>query len=188
MTQSPAASSPFNINRVTTHVEVISSSNGAVSDFRRGWAAAVVENLSAVHREIDLPGLAELGEQLGEVLARHAIAALGCGADDCRSYGKGAIVGTALTIEHAAAILHPRMGAPIRAALGRGKAIIPSTVKHGGPGAHLDVPLHGIDDEWDFVLLDSIEAFVSGSPRQDEVVVIVAFGTGRADAVVGKLL
>ena len=57
------------------------------------------------------------------------------------AYGKAAIVGLDGDIEHAAAILHPRMGKPMRDAIGGGQAIIPSNVKMAAAGASIDVPL-----------------------------------------------
>jgi hypothetical protein len=73
-------------------------------------------------------------------------------------------------------ILHPQLGAPLRLLLGRGRAIIPSTIKFGGPGARIDVPLHGVDDEWDFSQIGAVEAGAADGPRPDEIFVVVALG------------
>ena len=59
-------------------------------------------------------------------------------------YGKGAIVGSAGELEHAAALIHPKFGAPVRKRLGRGPAIIPSTKKFGGPGSSIKDDLDGL--------------------------------------------
>lgn len=158
------------IRRIATYVET----NAGV---RKAWAAAVVAN-SLGTSDSDLAELSLLGEQLGDTLGRHALTALSCAPAECSSYGKGAIVGSGSELEHAAAILHPKLGRPLRSLLGQGKAIIPSTVKHGGPGSHLDVPLHGTNDEWNFALLDSMEVFFPGAPRHDEIVVVIALGVG----------
>ena len=88
------------------------------------------------------------------------------------------IVGTAGDIEHAAALLHPRMGKPIRAAIGGGAAIIPSNVKIGAVGEVLDVPLGHKDDVWSFDHFDTISVMVPNAPRPDEIVVIVALADG----------
>ena len=62
-------------------------------------------------------------------------------AAQAESYGKAAIVGEGGELEHAAAILHPKMGTPVRKVLSKGAALIPSAKKMGGPGAPIDVPL-----------------------------------------------
>ena len=78
------------------------------------------------------------------------------------SYGKAAIVGTAGDIEHAAAIIHPRMGKPMRDAIGGGQAIIPSNVKIAAAGASIDVPLGHKDDVWSFDEIDTVTRHDSG--------------------------
>ena len=166
------------VRRIATYLEVVDSAAVGANPVRKAWAAAVVLNPFAGGGVWNPELFVALGEQLGEKLGRCALQALACAPEGCSTYGKGAIVGTASEIEHGAAILHPKLGKPLRALLGRGKAIIPSTVKHGAPGAHIDVPLHGIDDEWNFALLDSIEVFVPGAPRYDEILVAVALGSG----------
>ena len=81
-------------------------------------------------------------------------------------------------IEHAAALLHPRMGKPMRDAIGGGQAIIPSNVKIGAVGASIDVPLGHKDDVWSFNEIDTLTVTVGGAPRPDEIVVIVALSDG----------
>jgi hypothetical protein len=168
------------VRRVVSCVE---RTEGAGARFAKAWSAAVVAHPWAGQQRVDLEPFISLGEQLGDTLGRQALTALGCEPAAVVSYGKGAIVGEGGELELAAALLHPRLGRPLRALLNRGKAIIPSTIKHGSVGTRLDVPLHGVDDAWDFALLDAIEVFVSGAPRADEVVVAVALATGgRAHA------
>ena len=82
------------------------------------------------------------------------------------AYGKGAIVGTSGDIEHAAAIIYPRMGKPMREAIGGGQAIIPSNIKIGTAGAFLDVPLGHKDDVWSFDQIDTMTLSVPGAPRR----------------------
>src|ERR1019366_633970 len=94
------------------------------------------------------------------------------------AYGKAAIVGSFGDIEHAAAILHPRMGKPMREAIGGGLAIIPSNVKIGGPGAEIDVPLGHKDDVFSFDQIDTFTLMVPNAPRPDEIVVIVVLSDG----------
>ena len=64
--------------------------------------------------------------------------------------------------EHAAAILHPTLGTPFRAAVGGGKAIIPSAKKLGGPGTPIDVPLHYKDAAFVRTHFDAMEVRVAG--------------------------
>jgi Amino acid synthesis len=81
-------------------------------------------------------------------------------------------------LDQAASILHPLMGKAMRTTLGRGAAIVPSTVKRGAPGAHLDVPLHGLDDEWNFSLIGAVEVVVPDGPASGEIALVVALGVG----------
>ena len=94
------------------------------------------------------------------------------------AYGKGAIVGVAGEIEHAAALIHPTFGAPVRAALGGGKSIIPSTKKIGGPGSVLLMPLVHRDDIWSFDEMDAAEITVPDAPQSHEVLVALALAAG----------
>jgi hypothetical protein len=166
--------SGLQITRLVSHLDEIAQS-------RRAWAAAVIA-IDGLGSELE--PLIALGERLGDLLGRRSVALLGD--SPAKAYGKSAIVGTALEIEYGAAILHPRLGKPLRQLVGGGKALIPSTIKKGGPGCAIDVPLHGKDDEWDFALLDSIEASVSGAPAESEIIVILALAAGgRVHARVG---
>ena len=122
--------------------------------------------------------LEELGAAISGVLAERALAALGVGPEAVTAYGKAAIVGTDGELEHAAAILHPRFGAPVRSAHGGGAAIIPSTQKVAGAGAAITMPLTSRDDIWSFDEMDAVELAVPDAPRPDEVVVCVALASG----------
>src|ERR1700757_3940297 len=104
---------------------------------RRAAAAAVVENPFASRYVEDLTELAEIGEELGALLAERALAALGIAGPTAESYGKAAAVGENGELEHAAALLHPKLGTPVRKVLGKGAALIPSSKKRGGPGVPL---------------------------------------------------
>ncbi len=79
------------------------------------------------------------------------------------SYGKAAIVGTSGDIEHAAVVLHPRMGKPMRDAIGGAQAIIPSNLKIGGAGS-------GHKDDWSFDQIDTLSIMVPNAPQPDEIV------------------
>ena len=90
------------------------------------------------------------------------------------SYGKAAAVGENGELEHAAAILHPKLGAPVRKVLGKGAALIPSSKKRGGPGVALDVPLGHKDAAFVRSHFDGMEVRIADAPRANEIVVAVA--------------
>lgn len=144
---------------------------------RKVVAAAVVRNPLAGERRDDLSELEALGAEVAALLAARAVAALGEGVA-VGAYGKGAIVGLDGELEHAAAILHPRFGAPVRAAIGGGAAIIPSTKKVAGAGATLTLPITNKDDIWSFDEMDAAEIAIGDAPRADEVVVCVVLAVG----------
>jgi hypothetical protein len=152
----------------------------------RVGVAAVIANPYAGQFVADLDLLVGFGEELGGILTRRAVALLGGNAPE--SFGKAAIVGLAGELEHAAALLHPKFGAPMRAALGGGAAIIPSAKKMGGPGDAIDVPLHYKDAAFVRSHFDALEVRVPAAPRADEIVVIAALAHGgRPFARVGGL-
>jgi hypothetical protein len=133
---------------------------------------------------VDLSPLFEIGKSLGERMMPEVVKLLG-GAPT--SYGKAAIVGVNGDQEHGAALVHPKLGAPMRAAVGGGEAIICSNVKVAAAGASVDVPLAHKDNIWGFDYLDTMTVMVADAPRPDEfVVVMVASTGGRANPRVGK--
>lgn len=145
---------------------------------RRAIACAVLLNPFAGRYVEDLSELVAHGEELGALLAERAIAALGVPGPRVHSFGKAAVVGEAGELEHAAALLHPKMGAPVRAALGGGPALIPSTKKSGGPGTAVDVPLGHKDAAFVRSHFDAVEARVPDAPRADEILLCLALTTG----------
>ncbi len=155
---------------------------------RRAIACAVLINPFAGRYEADLAPLIAQGEALGGLLAERAIAALGVPGTAVHSFGKAAVVGEAGELEHAAALLHPTMGAPVRAALGGGPALIPSVKKRGGPGTPVDVPLGHKDAAYVRSHFDAIEARVQDAPHAEEILLCLALTTGgRPLARIGGL-
>lgn len=153
---------------------------------RKAAAVAVVDNPFAGRFVEDLTALIDLGEMLGALLGERAVRALGIAPADVQSYGKAAIVGENGDLEHAAAILHPKLGAPLRLAVGQGAAIIPSATKRGGMGAAIDVPLGYKDDAWVFSHFDAMEIRVPDAPRANEIVVaVVITDSGRPRPRIG---
>lgn len=155
---------------------------------RRAVAIAVIENPCAGRYVEQLDELMAIGEELGGLLGTRCVQALGIEPGKAESYGKAAIVGEAGEIEHAAAVLHPKLGAPLRAAVEKGAALVPSAKKRGGPGTAIDVPLGHKDAAFVRSHFDAIEARVGDAPRADEIVVAVAVtDSGRPLARVGGL-
>lgn len=155
---------------------------------RRALAIAVVANPCAGHYVEQLDALVAIGEELGALLGARCVEALGIEPGRAESYGKAAIVGEKGELEHAAAILHPKLGAPLRKAVGRGAALVPSAKKVGGPGTAIDVPLGHKDAAFVRSHFDAIEARVPDAPRAGEIVVAVAVtDSGRPLARVGGL-
>lgn len=145
---------------------------------RRAVAACVIENPFAGRHVEELTPLIEAGAELGAQLAARAIAALGIEGTKVHSFGKAAIVGEAGELEHAAALLHPKMGAPVRAALGRGPALIPSAKKRAGMGAAIDIPLGHKDAAFVRSHFDAVEFRVTDAPARDEILLCLALTDG----------
>jgi hypothetical protein len=155
---------------------------------RRAAAAAVIENPFAGRYVEDLSELMEIGEELGAFLTERAVAALGIPGPSAESYGKAAAVGENGELEHAAAVLHPKLGTPVRRVLGKGAALIPSSKKRGGIGVPLDIPLGHKDAAYVRSHFDGMEIRVNDAPRANEILVAIAVtDSGRPLARVGGL-
>jgi len=155
---------------------------------RRALAMAVIANPFAGRYEEKLDELIAIGEELGGLLGAKCVAALGIAPGEAQSYGKAAIVGEAGELEHAAAILHPKLGAPLRKAVEKGEALVPSAKKRGGLGTAIDVPLGHKDAAFVRSHFDAMEARVADAPRANEIVVaVVVTDSGRPLARIGGL-
>ena len=174
---------------VTVVEETLQEGGRAVTPpTRRAAAIAVIENPFAGTYVDDLAPLMDVGEELGGLLAKRAVAALGIEGSDVQSYGKAAAVGENGELEHAAAILHPKLGAPFRKVLSRGAALIPSSKKRGGLGTVLDIPLGHKDAAFVRSHFDGMEVQINDAPRANEIVVAVAVtDSGRPLPRVGGL-
>lgn len=155
---------------------------------RRAVAIAVIANPCAGQYVENLDELMGIGEELGGLLGEKCVRALGIAPAEAQSYGKAAIVGEAGELEHAAAILHPKLGAPLRKAVEKGAALVPSAKKIGTLGTAIDVPLGHKDAAFVRSHFDAIEARVADAPRANEIVVAVAVtASGRPLPRVGGL-
>ena len=180
----------MNIRKIVTVVEETRTEMGQPVNppTRRAAALAVIKNPFAGVYQENLEELINTGEELGALLADIAVKALGIKPQDAHSYGKAAIVGTMGELEHAGAILHPKLGTPFRNALAGGKAIIPSAKKMGTPGTEIDVPVHYKDAAFVRSHFDAMPVRVQDAPKGDEIVVaLVVTDSGRPLPRIGGL-
>ena len=155
---------------------------------RRAAAIAVIENPFADKYVEDLEILMQIGEELGAILGKRCIKALGIKPSAAQSYGKAALIGENGELEHGAAILHPRMGAPLRKEVEKGAALVPSSKKRGSMGDPLDIPLGHKDAAYVRSHFDGMEVRVNDAPRANEILVAIAVtDSGRPLPRVGGL-
>lgn len=138
-------------------------------------AGAVIRNPFAGGFVQDLSPLFDLSGQLGDRLMDEAVGLL---SGPPVSYGKAAIVGVAGSMEHGGAMLHPKLGRPMRAAVGGGAALIPSNAKVAPAGTPIDLPLGHKDEAWSFDHFDTITVMIGDAPRPDEIVMFMGVADG----------
>jgi hypothetical protein len=154
---------------------------------KRAAALAVIENPFAGRYVEEIAPFMEDLKPLGIEMAQALVAALGGDPKRIEGYGKGAIVGAAGELEHAA-LWHAPGGYGMREVLGGAKAIVASTKKLGGPGTRLDVPVTHIDASYVRSHFDAIEVGIADAPRADEILLALVMTTGpRVHARVGGL-
>ncbi len=155
---------------------------------RKAACAAVFKNPYAGQYQEDLSLLYDWSDEIGEMLTKKAVAALGIAPEKVESYGKAAIAGVDGEREHCAALMHPALGKPIRANVGGGKALLPSAKKLGGPGCAIDLPLGHKDAAYVRSHFDAMEVRIPDAPRADELVLIIGVtDSGRPAPRVGGL-
>jgi hypothetical protein len=178
------------IRKIVTFVEEthIEGGQGLDRPTRKAAAVAVIANPFAGGFTQDLGELIDTGAALGKLLGERAVAALGVAPSAIESYGKAAIVGENGELEHAAAILHPKLGGPLRIAVEKGAALVPSAKKRGGMNTPIDVPLGHKDAAFVRSHFDAMEIRVHDAPRADEIVVaVVVTDSGRPLPRIGGL-
>ena len=179
-----------NIRKIAVHIEETHQEMGKKISpaTRKAVAVAVIANPFAGKYQEDLSALMEIGSELGELLGNRCVSALGITPAQAESYGKSAMVGENGELEHAAALLHPKLGAPLRKAVEKGAALVASSKKMGSPGQILDVPLGHKDAAYVRSHFDGIEISLNDAPRADEIMVAVAVtDSGRPLPRVGGL-
>lgn len=168
-----------------THIEM---GRDIAPPTRRAAATAVIDNPFAGTFQEDLDLLMTFGAELGALLGQRCVEALGIAPERAESYGKAAMVGENGELEHAAAILHPKLGAPLRKAVEKGAALVPSSKKMGSMGQPLDVPLGHKDAAYVRSHFDGMEVRINDAPRANEIMVsIVVTDSGRPLPRVGGL-
>ena len=178
------------IRKIAVNIEETHREMGRPIDppTRKAVAVAVIENPFAGVYQEDLSALMDIGAELGALLGKKCVGALGISPAEAQSYGKSAMVGENGELEHAAAILHPKLGAPLRAAVEKGAALVASSKKMGSPGQVLDVPLGHKDAAYVRSHFDGMEVRVHDAPRSNEILVAVAVtDSGRPFPRVGGL-
>jgi len=181
---------PANIRKTSVIVEETRQDIGREVNppTRKAAALAVIENPFAGKYEEDLAELMGIGAELGEMLGKMCVEALGIKPEEAESYGKAAIVGENGEWEHAAAILHPRLGAPLRKEVEKGAALVPSVKKLGGPGTPIDIPLGHKDAAYVRSHFDGMEVRLADAPRANEILVAISVtDSGRPFPRVGGL-
>ncbi len=177
------------IRKIVTIVEdtLIDGEKKAARPIRKAACIAVIKNPYAGKYEDDLTPLIDFSDEIGKVISERAVMALGTDRKP-ESYGKAAIVGEKGELEHAAALLHPKLGTPLRNAVGGGKSIIPSAKKMGKMGDTIDIPVHFKDAAFVRSHFDAMTVSVSDSPRSDEILLAVAVTDGgRPNPRIGGL-
>lgn len=176
----------MSIRKIAVLAEIIEADETGQScdPIHRAAAIAIIRNPFAGAFTADLSPLFAIAADVGERLTAAALAQIPGAAI---GYGKAAIVGADGAMEHGAAVLHPTLGKPMRAAIGGGKALIPANCKTGGLGAPIDIPLGHKDDPWMFDHIDTMTVSIADAPRADEIALCVAFSDGpRPNARVGS--
>ena len=181
---------PYHIRKWFLQVEdTLATESGQLADgepLRKIVIAAALHNPFAGRHVQDLSSFIDPSPLLGEEFGRRVQAA--AQGQAVVSYGKACLVGMDGEYEHGNALLTNPAANPVRAALGGGKAWVPSSGKRGGPGTVIDIPLAHKDALYVRSHYDTVSAMFSDSPNRDELLVIWAFATrGRLHARLGGL-
>lgn len=176
------------VRKLVLHVEDVWHDGGPrnATPLQRGSLSALVKNPYAGRYVEDIQPMMEALKPLGREMADRLIRALG-GPGRIESYGKGALIGLAGELEHAA-LWHVPGGYGMRDLLENSHAIVPSTTKIGPAGTSIDIPLHHRVAAYVRSHFDTLPVTVADGPRPDEMMLVLAMATGaRPHARVGGL-
>ena len=186
----------FTLRKTAIFIEDIHHDGGPAPALprRRAAIAALVRNPFAGGYTEDLQSAMDDLKPLGLMMTDRLIDAMG-GLEGIDGYGKAAMAGEAGELEHTA-LWHVPGGYAMRARLGEAKAIVPSSMKQGGPGTRIDVPLGHINAAYVRSHFDGMEIGIPDGPRANELLFILAMSRGgrihdrmgglRVDQVVGE--
>ena len=168
----------FILRKTMLFVEDIHHDGGAVLTQPRQRAAmiALVKNPFAGGYTEDLQSAKDDLKPLGLMMTDRLIAALG-GLEGIDGYGKAGLAGEQGELEHTA-LWHVPGGYAMRARLGEAKAIVPSSMKQGGVGTRIDIPLGHINAAYVRSHFDGMEVGVPDGPRADELLFALAMTKG----------
>lgn len=168
----------FVLRKTMTFVEDIHHEGGPPPRLprRRAAVVAIVSNPFAGTYAQDLQSAMDDLKPLGLEMTDRLIDAMG-GADGIDGYGKAGLAGENGELEHTA-LWHVPGGYSMRARLGEAKAIVPSSMKVGGVGTRIDIPLGHINAAYVRSHFDSMEVGVPDAPRANELLFALAMSRG----------
>jgi len=168
----------FTLRKTALFVEEIHHDGGPTPEAprRRAAMATLVKNPFAGRYSEDLQSAMDDLKPLGLMMTDRLIEAMD-GIEGIDGYGKAAMAGEAGELEHTA-LWHVPGGYAMRARLGEAKAIVPSSMKQGGPGSRIDVPLGHINAAYVRSHFDGMEVGLPDGPRADELLFVLAMSRG----------
>lgn len=168
----------FTLRKMLTIIEDIHHEGGPTpaQTRRRAAVLAIVTNPFAGGYTDDLQSAMDDLKPLGLEMTDRLIAAMG-GAEGIDGYGKAGLAGEAGELEHTA-LWHVPGGYAMRARLGAAKAIVPSSMKVGGVGTRIDIPLGHINAAYVRSHFDGMEVGVPDGPRAGELLFALAMSRG----------
>ncbi len=168
----------FRVRKTMVFVEDIhhDGNSAATAPRRRAAIIALVNNPFAGGYTEDLQSAMDDLKPLGLSMTDQLIEAMG-GLNGIDGYGKAGLVGEAGELEHTA-LWHVPGGYAMRARLGEAKAIVPSSMKMGGVGTRIDIPLGHINAAYVRSHFDGMEVGVPDGPRANELLFALAMSRG----------
>lgn len=168
----------FTLRKTLLFVEDIQHEGGPEPDRPRRRAAivALVNNPFAGIYQADLQSAMDDLKPLGLMMTDKLIEAMG-DVQAIDGYGKAALAGENGELEHTA-LWHVPGGYSMRERLGEAKAIVPSSMKVGGCGTRIDIPLGHINAAYVRSHFDGMEVGVPDGPRANEILFALAMSAG----------
>jgi hypothetical protein len=168
----------FTLRKLVTVSEDIHHDGGAIAQVPRRRAAvlALVRNPFAGRYAEHLQTAMEDLKPLGLMMTDRLIEAMG-GIEGIDGYGKAGLAGEAGELEHTA-LWHVPGGYAMRERLGQARAIVPSSMKQGGVGTRIDIPLGHINAAYVRSHFDGMEVGIPDGPRADELLFALAMTRG----------